>query len=254
MEIIDLKGVSFQYEEIIALKNINLQIKKGESVALLGPNGSGKSTLLRLINGLYPSSEGIYLFEGKEVNKKTLHEDSFAKQLHQRMGFVFQNADVQLFCTNVYDEIAFGVRQMGMKEEKIKKRVSDCIRLLHLDGLESRVPYHLSGGEKHKVAIASVLVMNPDVICFDEPMSGLDPRTADWFLDFLRHLQMAGKTFIIATHQLAMVPQMAQRAIIMDEAHEIIGDIHVQELEVHQRLLLQANLISDRKVDAFEHK
>ena len=125
---IDIKNVSYSYDaEVTALKNISLHIEDGEAIALIGVNGSGKSTLMKLINGLIMAENGSYFFEGEEINNKKMQNEEFSKDFHKKVGFVFQNSDVQLFCSNVYDEIAFGPRQMGMNEEEVQKRVEDTL-------------------------------------------------------------------------------------------------------------------------------
>ena len=117
---IELKDISYSYEGMNALRNISLKIEKGESVSLIGPNGSGKSTLLKLINGIIQPDRGTYLFDGEEISAKKLQDTKFAKAFHQKIGFVFQNSDTQLFCADVFDEIAFGPRQMGMNEDEVE--------------------------------------------------------------------------------------------------------------------------------------
>jgi cobalt/nickel transport system ATP-binding protein len=187
---IKLHNISYSYKEAAALKNINLWIKKGETVALIGANGSGKSTLLKLINGIVFGQTGIYSFEEKEVNEKTLLDNKFLKLFHKKIGFVFQNSEAQLFCSTVYDEVAFGPRQMGFSEMEINKRVKDCLSLLEIEALENRTPYNLSGGEKKKVAIASVLSLNPEVLVLDEPMNGLDPKTKRFLRELILKLNL----------------------------------------------------------------
>ena len=179
---IEVKDVSYSYSGVTALRNINLHIEKGEAVALMGPNGSGKSTLLKLINGIVSPDRGIYRFNTQEITRQKLSDNKFAKSFHQQIGFVFQNSDTQLFCADVYDEVAFGPRQMGFDETEVENRVNDCLRLLDIQDFKSRPPYHLSGGEKRKVATACVLSLNPEVLVLDEPMSGLYPRTQRWLV------------------------------------------------------------------------
>ena len=146
-----MKNVCYSYDSgAPALKNVSLQINAGESVAFIGPNGSGKSTLMKLINGLVSPSSGSYRFKGLEITTKKLQDNLFLKSFHKKIGFVFQNSEVQLFCSSVYDEVAFGVRQMEMPEEEVNIRVLDILKLLKVDDLKLRQPYHLSGGEKRK--------------------------------------------------------------------------------------------------------
>ncbi len=225
-KLIELENVCFAYEGHIALRYVNLDIHRGETVVLEGSNGSGKSTLLRLINGLLFAEEGSYKFEGKEISRVTMKDSKFSKWFHQRLGFVFQNSDVQLFCSNVEEEIAFGPLQMGLTDEQVQQRVNDVIALLDIDKLRERAPYHLSGGEKKKVAIACILSMNPDILVFDEPLAGLDYSSQEWLIDFMLSLKKAGKTMIIATHNQELSEKLADRHIFFNEDHET-EELHV---------------------------
>lgn len=240
---IEIKNVSYSYSGVTALQNISLHIEKGEAIALMGPNGSGKSTLLKLINGIISPDQGTYAFDSEVITGKKLSSAQFAKRLHQRIGFVFQNSDTQLFCADVYDEVAFGPRQMGLSEAEVDTRVNDCLSLLNIQNFKSRTPYHLSGGEKRKVAIACVLSLNPEVLVLDEPMSGLDPRTQRWLVEFLVHLNKSGKTIITSTHNLELVPEISGRAILFDENHEIVGDMPSGQLLEDVDLLKRVNLV-----------
>ena len=218
---IDLKQACYAYEGHIALRYIDLQIQRGETVVLQGPNGCGKSTLLRLLNGLLFPEEGSFSFDGKEITEKAMKDPLFSRSFHQRVGFIFQNADIQLFCGSVEDEIAFGPRQMGLPEAEVQQRTEDCIRLLGLEKLRERPPYHLSGGEKRKTAVACVLSMNPEVLVMDEPLAGLDSRTQKWLEGFLLDLKKAGKTMILSTHNDRLAETLADRIVYMNEEHEI---------------------------------
>ncbi len=242
---IQLEQVFYAYDGIAALQNVTLHIAKGEAVAFMGPNGSGKSTLFMLLNGIILPQGGSYRFDGEEITAKKLRDAQFAKLFHQKIGFVFQNADTQLFCSNVYDEIAFGPRQMGFPENEVAQRVNDCLELLNLQGFENRQPYHLSGGEKRKVAIACVLSLNPEVLVLDEPMSGLDPRTQRWLAEFLMQLQQAGKTLLTSTHNLELVAEISRRAILFDENHTILADLPTETMLGNAGLLQQANLVDE---------
>jgi cobalt/nickel transport system ATP-binding protein len=216
-----LHEVSFSYEGQAALRNITLSVAPGETVVLQGDNGCGKSTLLKLLNGLLFPDQGTYFFDGHKINEKSLKDNLFSKKFHQRMGFVFQNADVQLFCGSVEEEIDFGPRQMGLSEEEIVRRREDVIALLSIDHLRGRAPYHLSGGEKRKVAIACILSMNPQVLVLDEPLAGLDRKTREWLLGFLLDLKSAGKTMVLATHDDELANLLADTIVFMNENHEI---------------------------------
>ncbi len=241
---IDINNVSYSYEnKVFALKNINLHIGEGEAAALIGVNGSGKSTLMKLINGLITPDSGSYLFAGEEINDKKLQNEQFSKSFHKKIGFVFQNSDVQLFCSNVYDEIAFGPRQMGMDEEEVKKRVEDTLKLLNIEELRNRQPYHLSGGEKKKVSIASVVVLNPDVYIFDEPMNGLDPKTKRFLKEFMININRAGKTILCSTHDFEYVKGVFKRAVVFSNEHTIIRDGVYDEIMNDSNYLYDNNII-----------
>jgi len=242
---IEIQNVSYSYGGITALKNITVNISKGEAVALMGPNGSGKSTFLKLLNGIISPDIGSYKFNNEEITGKRLQDNKFSKLFHQKIGFVFQNSDTQLFCADVYDEIAFGPRQMGMDETQVEKRVNDCLDLLSISDFRHRQPYHLSGGEKRKVAIACVLAMNPEVLVLDEPMNGLDPRTQRWLVEFLAKINKAGKTLIISTHNLELVHEISQRAILFDESHTVAADTKTEKLLEDIDLLKKVNLVDE---------
>ena len=216
-----LDNVCFAYEGHIALRYITLDVARGETVVLQGSNGCGKSTLLKLLNGLVYAEEGTYRFDGDVIDEKSLKDNVFSKQFHQRVGFIFQNSDVQLFCGNVEEEISFGPRQMGLSEEEVKRRTDDVIGLLGIEDLRERAPYHLSGGEKRKVAIACILSMNPEALVLDEPLAGLDRKTQEWLVGFLLALKKAGKTLIVSTHNDELAHTLADRLVVIGDDHSI---------------------------------
>lgn len=241
---INMNNVSYYYDQnILALRNIDLQVQEGEAIALIGVNGCGKSTLMKLINGLISPQEGKYFFEGEEITYKKLQNESFSKNFHKKVGFVFQNSEVQLFCSNVYDEIAFGPRQMGMSEEEVEKRVNDTLKLLKIEDLRNRQPYHLSGGEKKKVAIATVVVLNPDVYIFDEPMNGLDPKTKRFLKEFMVNINNAGKTILCSTHDFEYVKGVFKRAVVFSKDHSIIRDAVYDDVMRDTEFLYNNNII-----------
>lgn len=221
MALIKLENLCFEYEDSLALKDISLEINKGECIGLEGDNGSGKTTLIKILNGLIYPTSGIYYFDEKEISQKTLKNELFAKVFHQQVGYVFQNPENQLFCGSVGEEIAFGPRQMGLSEEEIKTRCSDVMKLLGIENLEQRAPYHLSGGEKKKTALACVLSMNPEVLVLDEPLNGLDRKSGEVLLQVLSSLKAAGKTLIIATHDEALLKKLSDRVITINEDHTL---------------------------------
>lgn len=245
--IYNINDVSYSYlPGYPVLTEINLGIHLGEGLVILGANGSGKSTLLKMLCGLiHPNSGHIYAF-GQELSEDALRDPLFLQDFRQRVGFVFQNSDAQLFSATVRDELAFAPLQAGLTKEEVNKRVEDTAELVGIRNLLDRAPYKLSGGEKKKVALACVLTVNPEVLFLDEPTNGLDPRTQFWLVEFLRTLQKAGKTVIMATHDLSIVEELAQRVIIFREDHTIADDGPPFQVLSNRDLLLEVNLIHER--------
>lgn len=221
--IINLSHISYNYEEVSALNDISLEIYAGELIFFTGPNGCGKSTLFKLLNGLIFPTKGEYYFDNKKIDKNTLQNNIFAKNFHKRIGYIFQNPDVQLFNATVYDEIAFGPRQMNLNEEIIHQRVNELLIYLNIQHLQDRPPYHLSGGEQKKVALAAILALNPDVLMIDEPLNGLDNKTRQWFKDFLLNFIKANKTILISTHEQELLSLPHSRIIKFNDKHTILN-------------------------------
>lgn len=240
---INLENISFTYKNKLALDNVNVHINEGEAIAIIGPNGSGKSTFLKLLNAIIFPSEGKYKFNELEINEKHLKDNKNLKLFHKRLGFVFQNSDTQLFCSTVFEEIAFGLMQMELPIEEVNERVNDCLKLLNIEKLKEEHPYNLSGGEKKRVAIASVLAMNPDVITLDEPMNGIDPKGKSFLKDLLAALNKSGKTIICATHDFEYIEGIFNRAIVFSEEHKIIRDDTYENIIKDKEFLRQYNII-----------
>ncbi|UUV17679.1 energy-coupling factor ABC transporter ATP-binding protein [Fusobacteria bacterium ZRK30] len=240
---IKLKNINFKYRNRKVLQDINLDIKKGESVALIGPNGSGKSTFLKLLNGLVIPNSGEYLFDNEIIDETNLKNNKFSKKFHKKIGFVFQNSETQLFCSSVYEEVAFGPEQMGFKESEIKERVEDCLNLMGVYKLKDEVPYNISGGEKKRVAIASMLAMNPDVITLDEPLNAIDPKCKKFLKKTLIELNQSGKTIICATHDFEYTEGLFDRVIVFSEDHKIIRDEKYDDLIMDRDFLRLHNII-----------
>jgi len=247
--IFDLRNISYSYVgKINALKDISLEIGQEEQVSIIGTNGSGKSTLLAILNGLiYPTSGEFYAFDNQITEEvfDSIKDNEFRSFFRTKVGFVFQNSDIQLFSPTVYEEIAFGPLQLDVTPEEVKTRVEDVLEMMEIAKLRDRSPHTLSGGEKKKVCIATVLVNNPDVLLLDEPTAGLDPRTQLWLVELLQELGQAGKTIIIATHDLEIIEQISKRAIVMGEDHSIKVDGSAEEVLSDFDLLLAANLIHE---------
>lgn len=191
---ITLEKVCFAYEHEVALRYVNLQIEKGDSVVIQGPNGCGKSTLIRLLNGIIYPSEGHYFYNDHEITEKALKDRQFAKWFHQ---------------------------QMGLSETEIRQRTEDCLQLFGIEKLRERPPYHLSGGEKRKVSLACILSLNLEVLILDEPLAGLDEKTQDMLLEFLKNFHRAGKTLITITHNRHLAETIGSRFAVMNEDHEL---------------------------------
>ena len=214
MSLIELKNIFFEYEAgEPVLTDLDLDIDEGSCLVVVGDNGSGKTTLFRILNGLSFPGKGSYVFDGQEISAAYLRDNAAAKRFHKRIGYLFQNTDTMLFNSRVYDEIAFGPRQMGLSDEETDARVMDCLRTFGIEDLREKVPYHLSGGQKKWVALAAVMALNPDVLVLDEPFAGLDRKKEEWLLDFLKELKASGKTLIIATHKEDLLAEIADNKI-----------------------------------------
>jgi len=247
--IFDLQNVSYTYlEKFEALKEVNLTMTAGEQIAIIGANGSGKSTLLFILNALiYPISGEFCAFgnQVKEESFNSLEDNEFARYFRTKVGFVFQDPDVQLFSSTVFDEIAFGPLQLGFPQEEVIKRTEEVISMMGLSNLRDRAPHTLSGGERKKVCIGSVLSINPDVLLLDEPTGGLDPRSQLWLIELLQDLATAGKTIITATHDLGIIEQISTRAIVFGEDHTVKADSNSNVVMNDLELLMSANLIHE---------
>ncbi|WP_292425498.1 energy-coupling factor ABC transporter ATP-binding protein [Methanoregula sp.] len=245
--VFDLRDVSYTYlRRFEALKGVTMAVQAGEQVAILGANGSGKSTLLAILNALsYPTSGEFYAFGTlvKEEIFDTLEDNEFNRSFRKKVGFLFQNPDIQLFSSTVFDEIAFGPLQLDLPPDEVQKRTEEVIAMLGIENLQDRAPHMLSGGEKKKVCIASILSTNPDVLLLDEPTGGLDPRSQIWLIELIQDLAKCGKTIITATHDLDIVEQISTRAIVVGEDHTIKLDSDCASVMGNLDLLMAANLI-----------
>ncbi len=240
--IYNLKQVSYGYPKSLpVLSDISMQIFRGEKIVILGANGCGKSTLLKIMGGLiFPDSGQIEAF-GQVLNERNLQVNSYP--FRKRVGLVFQDSDTQLFCSSVFDELAFAPLQLQMDNECLKHQVDSTLKDFGLEDLKERPPYRLSGGEKKKVALAAVSIYNPEVLILDEPTNNLDPRTKKWFQAKLEELNRNRTTLIIATHDLEMAKQIADRVIVLNERHGIESDGKPEEIFLNEQLLLKVNLI-----------
>ena len=242
----ELQGVSLEYRSgIRALDSLDLTITHGEQVAIVGANGSGKSTLLKILDGLaFPTSGSVKAF-GAPLSEDALEDPGFRREFRSKVGFVFQEADVQLFCSNGRDELAFGPLQLGLDEGEVERRVNEVAAQLRIDQLLDRPPYLLSGGEKKRLAIGSVLTMDPQVLLLDEPSGALDPRSQVWLLGVLDTWKREGRTAIIATHDLSAAAESADRMVVLSEDHTLVADGPPEVVLAQRDLLLAANLIHE---------
>lgn len=256
-DIITLKNIDYSYYgKIPALKNVSFSVKRGEMFSIIGLNGSGKSTLLHIINALIFPDAGDILFEGNAVTEKSLKDKSLGMQFRQRVGYIFQNSDIQLFCPTVFDELLFGPLQLNLPLETAQERAEQTLSYLGIGYLKERPVYMLSGGEKKRVAIASVLTMNPDVLLVDEPLSNLDPKTQTFFIELLLELNQAGKTIIFTTHQLDLIDHLQPRVAVLTDEHTIQKTGTASEILSDEELLISVNLIHEHahKHGDEEHK
>jgi cobalt/nickel transport system ATP-binding protein len=229
-KVIEIKNLSFNYPDgHQGLENVDFNICPGENVAVIGPNGAGKSTLLLHLNGILRGNSAVKIC-GLAVEEKNL------KEIRKRVGLIFQDPEDQLFSLNVFDDVAFGPINMGYSESEVKQRVAQALKWVGMGGYEERSPHHLSVGEKKRIAIATVLSLNPEILVIDEPTSNLDPRSKWSLIGLLKQLPV---TKIIATHDLELVRALCQRTVVMDEGkivadgntEAILGDVHL--LKVH---------------------
>jgi len=246
MEIIKAEGVHYSYyNKFPALDGIDLEINAGEKFAVIGSNGSGKSTLLQILAGLLFPSKGHILFHGHELSEGSLKEKEFLRFFREKVGFVFQDSDIQLFCPTVQDELLFGPLQLELGKDKAMQRAEEIMIMLKIEALRDRPSYMLSGGEKKRVAIGSVLTMNPEVLLLDEPTSGLDPKTQVFLLELVLALNQAGKTIVIATHDLSLVDELQCRVAVLSEEHRIENTGSAEDILKDEELLLRVNLIHE---------
>jgi cobalt/nickel transport system ATP-binding protein len=244
--IFEAVDLSYDYPgKIAALRGLNFAIEVGETVALVGANGTGKSTLLKLMDGLYFPAGGELRAFGKPLEEKSIKNADFIREFRRRVGFVFQDADVQLFSATVWDEVTFGPLQLGIPPEEVIARAREVLELLRISHLRDRPPYLLSGGEKKKVSLACVLSMHPDILLLDEPTTGLDPRSQGNLIDFLLQWSNQGKTLVFSTQDLDIVEEIATRVLIIGAEHNIVADGKPDKFLADPDFLLKTNLIHE---------
>jgi cobalt/nickel transport system ATP-binding protein len=234
--------VTYRYQDVTALNGLTLSIEQGQRIAILGANGSGKSTLLRLLDGLYFPESGTIKAFGEPLSEQSLQDEEFAFAFRRRIALVFQNPDVQLFNPTVFDEIAFGPLQLRWPKEEIRERVNAILETMEIAHLKDRSPHRLSGGEKKRVALASVLILDPEVLLLDEPTAALDPRSQSQLIDFLVGWGGGAKTVVTATHDLDIVEDIADHCYVFQKG-SVIAEGRPAEILGDEQLLRRTNLI-----------
>ena len=262
---IEIKNVSFKYElqEEKTIKHLDLYVKQGEFVGIIGKNGSGKTTLCNIIRGIIPDfvqgeiTGSIYI-DNKNIN------DIERGEMAELVGFVFQNPFSQIsgIKKTVFEEIAYGLENLGVPREEIRQRVTDVIKLLKIEDLQDKNPNELSGGQSQRVAIASIIVMNPKVLIFDEPTSQLDPLGTEEIFDILKLLKSQNKTIILVEHKIDLIAEYADRVVVMDdgeiifngETHEILSDRKIEDHNVSMPIVSKlAYKLNDEKQGFFKN-
>ena len=235
---IELKNISFKYElqEENTIKDLNLHVREGEFIGVIGKNGAGKTTLCNIIRGIIPDFiqgeiSGDIIIDSKNIN------DIERGEMAELVGFVFQNPFSQIsgIKKTVFEEIAYGLENLGVEREEMKRRVKDVIELLKIEDLQDKNPLELSGGQSQRVAIASIIVMNPKILIFDEPTSQLDPLGTEEIFDILKLLKSQNKTIILVEHKIDLIAEYADRVVVMDEG-EIVFDGETHEVLSNKKI------------------
>lgn len=262
---IELKNVSFKYElqEEKTIKNLDLYVKQGEFVGIIGKNGSGKTTLCNIIRGIIPDFVQGEITGNIIIDNKNI-DDIERGEMAELVGFVFQNPFSQIsgIKKTVFEEIAYGLENLGVPREEIRQRVTDVIKLLKIEDLQDKNPNELSGGQSQRVAIASIIVMNPKVLIFDEPTSQLDPLGTEEIFDILKLLKSQNKTIILVEHKIDLIAEYADRVVVMDdgeiifngETHEVLSNDKIEQHNVSMPIVSKlAYKLNDEKQGFFKN-
>ena len=232
------ENLSFTYPDgTRALKNINIEIEKGEKVAIIGPNGAGKSTLFSHFNGLTEPTSGCVKIEGKPIS---FEKDELLK-VRQKVGIVFQDPNDQLFAPTVKEDIAFGPMNLGLSYDEVEKRVEDALKMVGMENYEDKTPHHLSGGQQKRIAIAGIIAMKPELMILDEPTAGLDPDGVEKVLNIMNQLNEEGMTLIISSQDIDMISKYADKIFVLYNG-EIIESGNKNKIFSDMELLKKAHL------------
>ncbi len=245
---IEIKNLSYAYpDNTEALQEINLEVEEGESIAIVGPNGAGKSTLLLHLNGILEnlSASGEIKIFGLPTTRENLRE------IRRRVGVVFQDPDDQLFSPTVFEDVAFGPLNMELSPDEVRERVKKALSAVEMLGFEDKMAHHLSFGQKKRVAIASVLSMEPDILALDEPWSSRDARGRRKLLDILKNLPL---TKLVVTHDLVSTVELCERMVVMDKG-KIVADGPLLEILSDKKLLEEHGLeLPTLTFEAFQNR
>jgi len=226
-KILSVRDLHFSYHDHhAALRGVSFELREGDKVALVGPNGAGKSTLMLHLNGIL-TGRGEVTVGGARLTRDNL------PAIRSMVGLVFQNPDDQLFSPTVFEDVAFGPLHMGLPKEEVLARVESALQAVRMSGFRDRLSHHLSVGEKKRIAIATVLSMNPQILVLDEPSAGLDPRARRTLINLLRELPI---TMLVSTHDMRLVQELFPRTIVMDEGL-IVADGRTKEILEDTKLL-----------------
>lgn len=235
---LETKDLTFTYPDgTQALKNVNIQVKKGEKIAIIGPNGAGKSTLFSHFNGLTEPTSGHIEIDGEKI----IYEREELLKVRQKVGIVFQDPNDQLFAPTVKEDVAFGPMNLGLDYDEVSKRITESLEMVGMSGFENKTPHHLSGGQQKRVAIAGIVAMRPDIMILDEPTAGLDPEGVDKVLNILNKLNNEGMSIVISSHDIEMVNEFADKIFVLYNG-EIIAQGNNNEIFSNKELLKKAHL------------
>ncbi len=236
--VLETKNLNYVYPDgTHALKDVNIAIEKGEKVAVMGPNGAGKSTLFSHFNGLVEATSGSVEVCGKTI----IHDKNELSEVRQKVGIVFQNPNDQLFAPSVEEDVAFGPMNLGLSHEEVKQRTSEALKMVGMKGYEKKAPYHLSGGQQKRVAIAGIIAMKPEIMILDEPTAGLDPKGVEQVLNIINKLHENGMSIIISSHDVEIINEFAEKIFVLKDG-QIIETGTPNEIFSNHELLKKAHL------------
>jgi cobalt/nickel transport system ATP-binding protein len=237
MHLIETRDLTYIYpRSVTGLDRVNFIAPRNSRIAVIGANGAGKSTLFRHFNGILRPTSGSVLVRGEPITKENIRE------VRKFVGVVFQNADDQIFSPTVEQDVAFGPTNIGLDEETIQHRVQEALRMVGMEDRAGRVPHHLSGGEKKRVAIAGIIAMEPQVLVLDEPTAGLDPQGVSDLIEFINSLpRKYGMTVIFSSHEVSLVPEIADYVYVMSKG-QIVAAGSIEEIFGRQDLLTSVRL------------